>query len=196
VAELRSTLQDLTLPTRAAPGFLKLGFAGLRSPEQIALLLTTAATTTRAMAGSWGIVAVGYADWERAESISPTLLPRFAEKAGAAAVLIDTWIKDGRGLLNWLQPDRLAEWVVRGREAGLLTALAGSLKLDDLDSITQVAPDIVGVRGAVCRGGREGMVSEDRVSRFRRALMLGSLGEASGTVRQASRNALHCGDFI
>ena len=181
VDELRSALQDLAIPRRAAPSFLKFGFAGVRSPEQITLLLETAGSITRATAVSWKIVAVGYADWERAATIAPGLLRQLASAAGSAAILMDTWTKDGSGLLNWLQPDALADWVFRSREAGLLTALAGSLKLDDLSIISQAAPDIVGVRGAVCQGGREGKVSESRVRRFHQALLVGSLGEASAT---------------
>jgi hypothetical protein len=70
--------------------------------------------------------------------------------------LIDTWIKDGRGLLRHLSVAALAAWVIRARHANLLTALAGSLTADDLEILRDVEPDVVGIRGAACRGGRSG----------------------------------------
>jgi hypothetical protein len=47
----------------------------------------------------------------------------------------------------------------RARAAGLITAVAGSLTLDDLDLISAAAPDVVGVLGAVCQGGRSGRLN-------------------------------------
>ena len=168
--EVLVAVHGLELPERASPMYLKLGFAGVRSPNQIRLLLETAASVTSGMAASPRIVAVAYADSERARTVPPALIPPLAEAADAAGVLLDTYGKDGRGLLEWLPSGPLAHWVAVARQAGLLTALAGSLLPHDLTLVCRAQPDVVGVRGAACSGGRRGRVSEDRVRRFRRAL--------------------------
>jgi len=168
--EVRAAVHGLELPRRTSPTYLKLGFAGVRSPDQIGLLIEHAVSVTSRMAASHRIVAVAYADSERAGTVPPALIPSLAEAAGAAAVLLDTHGKDGRGLLEWLPSGTLVGWVAQARQAGLLAALAGSLRPCDLALVGRAQPDVVGVRGAACSGGRQGQVSEDRVRRFRLAL--------------------------
>jgi uncharacterized protein (UPF0264 family) len=168
--EVGAAIHGLELPQRTSPTYLKLGFAGVQSPDQIRLLIEHAVSVTSRMAASARIVAVAYADSERAGTMPPGLIPSLAEAAGAAAVLLDTHGKDGRGLLEWLPSGPLVDWVALARQAGLLAALAGSLRPRDLALVGRAHPDVVGVRGAVCSGGRQGQVSEDRVRRFRLAL--------------------------
>ena len=168
--EVGAAIHGLELPQRTSRTYLKLGFAGVRSPDQIGLLIEHAVSVTSRMAAPPRIVAVAYADSERAGTMPPALIPSLAEAAGAAAVLLDTHGKDGRGLLEWLPSGALVDWVALARQAGLLAALAGSLRPGDLALVGQAHPDVVGVRGAVCGGGRQGQVSEDRVRRFRLAL--------------------------
>jgi uncharacterized protein (UPF0264 family) len=168
--EVGAAIHGLELPQRTSPTYLKLGFAGVRSPDQIGLLIEHAVSVTSRMAASHRIVAVAYADSERAGTIPPGLIPSLAEAARAAAVLLDTHGKDGRGLLEWLPSGALVDWVALARQAGLLAALAGSLRPRDLALVGRAHPDVVGVRGAVCSGGRQGQVSEDLVRRFRLAL--------------------------
>jgi uncharacterized protein (UPF0264 family) len=60
--------------------------------------------------------------------------------------------------------------LVRARAAGLLTALAGGLGVTHVSALRDLEPDIVGFRGAVCVGGREGLVSRHRVRSIRRQL--------------------------
>jgi (5-formylfuran-3-yl)methyl phosphate synthase len=80
-------------------------------------------------------------------------------------------VKDGRGLLHWLEAADLHALVRACRAHGLLSALAGSLALDDLPRLLPVAADIVGVRGAACLGDRvHGRVSGARVRALARAL--------------------------
>jgi uncharacterized protein (UPF0264 family) len=168
--EVLAAVHELELPQRAAPTYLKLGFAGVRSPDQVGLLIEIAVSVTSRMAASPRIVAVAYADPERAGTVPPALIPSLAKAAGAAGVLLDTHGKDGRGLLEWVPSGALVDWVAVARQAGLLAALAGSLRPRDLALVWQAQPDVVGVRGAACSGGRQGRVSEDRVRRFRVAL--------------------------
>jgi uncharacterized protein (UPF0264 family) len=168
--EVLAAIHGLELPQRAAPTYLKLGFAGVRSPDQIGLLIEIAVSVTSGMPAPPHIVAVAYADPDRAETVPPAVMPSLAKAAGAAGALLDTHGKDGRGLLEWVPPHALRDWVAAARQAGLLAALAGSLRPCDLTLVGRAQPDVVGVRGAACLGGRQGLVSQDRVRRFRLAL--------------------------
>ncbi len=169
-ADVVTALSTLSLPARRAPTFLKLGFAGVRSPELVCSLLTAAVQIAGRQAARPLIIAVAYADAERAGAVSPELIARSAHQAGVAGVLIDTYLKDQAGLLQWLSPAALAVLVSDLRRAGLLSAVAGALEPEGLDRVRAADPDIVGFRGAACDGGRSGRVSAERVAKLRRQL--------------------------
>ncbi len=92
--------------------------------------------------------------------------------------LIDTLTKDGRNLFDFVPEAELKDMVMEGKEAGMSTALSGHLKLDDLDELARVNPDIVGVRGAVCsKGDRNDGVYWEAVDHFRQELRSRERGE-------------------
>lgn len=72
--------------------------------------------------------------------------------------------------MRWMDLPRLGSWIADARAAGLITAVAGSLTLDDLDLVSVAAPDVVGVRGCCLRRGRDGRVDATRVRAFREKL--------------------------
>ena len=74
--------------------------------------------------------------------------------AGVGVCLLDTAVKDGRGLLDWLSPDELASLADDAHDAGLQMALAGALRAEDLPVIRATGADIAGVRSAACSDGR------------------------------------------
>jgi uncharacterized protein (UPF0264 family) len=160
------------LPPRTAPTFLKLGFSGTCLPGRVGELLNAAVQTASRLASPPAVVAVGYADSERAESISPHLLVALAEQAGAAGVLLDTYMKDGRGLLDLWKCIDIEAWVSEARSCQLMTALAGSLSVGDVYDVCRVGPDVIGFRGAACDGGRSGRVSVERVRELREQMDL------------------------
>jgi uncharacterized protein (UPF0264 family) len=78
--------------------------------------------------------------------------------------MLDTAVKDGRGLLEWLAPDALGSLVADAHAAGLQVALAGALRPEDLPVVRDTAADIAGVRSAACGDGRRsGPVDAARV---------------------------------
>jgi (5-formylfuran-3-yl)methyl phosphate synthase len=190
--EVIRAIASLELPARPGPTYLKLGFAGLRSPE-IATSTLAAAVAALAERGSAAlVVAVAYADADRAETLPPELIPGCARHAGAGGVLLDTHTKDGIGLLGWLTPQERAAWVTGARRADLLTALAGALRLEDVDAVAAAGADVVGVRGAACEGGRQGNVTANRVRLLRQRLdgfILYSRSSPPTTVADGWRNA-------
>jgi (5-formylfuran-3-yl)methyl phosphate synthase len=172
VEAVEAAVASVQLPQRAAPSFLKLGFAGTRSPGRTGELLNAAVQAASRLVSTPAIVAVCYADSERADSISPDLLPTLAQQAGAAGVLLDTYVKDGRGLLNWRKPIELAAWVSQARGRRLMTALAGSLSVREVYDVCRVGSDVIGFRGAACDAGRSGQVSTERVRLLREQMEL------------------------
>jgi uncharacterized protein (UPF0264 family) len=111
-------------------------------------------------------VAVAYADWGRADAPRPADVAGYAGRFGfTKTLLLDTFIKDGSTLLDWLTPDEVAALVRLCREADstVAVALAGSLGPAEIERLHGVAPDWFAVRGAACAGGRDGRVEESRV---------------------------------
>ena len=95
-------------------------------------------------------VAAGFADWRRFNGLSTTDLVKAASAAQVDVVLIDTAIKDGSNLFDNMSNDELEEFVGLCREAGIMCALAGSIKEKHLDTLARIGPDLTGVRGALC----------------------------------------------
>ena len=187
-----TAIASIALPVRAAPTYLKLGFAGVRSPERVTRILATAVAALADSGSPALVVAVAYADAARAGTLTPDLILRRAHGAGASGVLLDTHTKDGTGLLGWITPTALGAWVEGARHAGLLTAVAGSLTLDNFDTVVGAGADVVGVRGAACQGGRQGQVRTDRVRALRRRLDgfgFSSVGSRSQAAPGGWRNA-------
>ena len=113
-------------------------------------------------------MATAYADARTTGSFPPLELPSVAAEAGADGCMIDTARKTGGTLLTELGAAELETFVARCREAGLLCALAGSLRAADVPRLLELAPDIVGFRGAACREGRrDGSVDRDAVLRLK-----------------------------
>ncbi|MBA3521766.1 MAG: hypothetical protein H0T90_04595 [Gemmatimonadales bacterium] len=172
-AEVRRAVAEVALARRSAPIYCKLGFAQVDSPGDVARLLESAMLAMGSSIPSGLLIAAAYADHARAGALPPAAISRLAAEAGAAGVLLDTAVKDGRGLLDWLSVSALGRWIGEARGAGLLAALAGSLTMEVIPLVASLHPDIIGVRGAACDGGREGTISPLRVRRLK-ARVVGS----------------------
>jgi (5-formylfuran-3-yl)methyl phosphate synthase len=156
---------------RSGAAFVKVGLWGVSTePEAVALVRAV----RDGVAGVPGVVVVAgaYADARRVahEPLAPELLPRVARAAGVGVCLLDTAVKDGRGLLDWLSADELTSLVADAHDVGLEVALAGALRAEDLPVIRAAGADIVGVRSAACDDGRRsGPLEAARVRALRAA---------------------------
>lgn len=116
------------------------------------------------------VIPVAYADWRRADAPPVDAVLDWAVSHGGKGLLIDTWLKDGRRLLDWLPLDRLAS-IRRLVPANVLLALAGGLRLRAVRQLVSVQPDVIAVRGLACTGGqRQGHVNQRRVAAVGRLL--------------------------
>jgi (5-formylfuran-3-yl)methyl phosphate synthase len=153
---------------RSGATFVKVGLWGVSTEaDAVALLRTVREAVPGAM-----VVAGAYADAQRVAHapLAPGLLPHVARAAGADVCLLDTAVKDGRGLLHFLSPDALASLVDEAHAAGLQLALAGALRAEDLPMLAATGADIAGVRSAACGDDRRsGPLEPARVRALRAA---------------------------
>jgi uncharacterized protein (UPF0264 family) len=161
-AALGELVEEPRLPV-GFDGWLKIGMAGCAEvfdwPQRMQAVMSGTSPNR--------FVAVAYADWQRASSPRPLELCRFAAEHACAALLVDTCVKDGRTLLDWLRQPDLTQLRLVCREKGLPLALAGSLGERQIVEILPLEPDIIAVRGAACRGGaRQATVDRDAVNRL------------------------------
>jgi len=99
------------------------------------------------LAARHALVAVLFAD----QVPDTALIPHLA-RSGFRGVMLDTAGKTGGGLTHWQSPAQLAAFVALARRHGLLSGLAGSLRLADIPALAALAPGYLGFRGALCDG--------------------------------------------
>ena len=105
-------------------------------------------------------VVVAYADWRECGAPAPLELAHWASSQGLDTLLLDTFDKRRGPLWNSLSEPELRGLGEQLKQANLTWALAGSLRLGDAERIDELAPEIVAVRGGVCRGERDGSIDE------------------------------------
>lgn len=196
-----------SLAVAARPGGVYVKFALASGAERTSEIVAMAVATARAHGAKPGVVVAAYVD--RLESAAQALedLVDAASAGGAYAVLLDTAEKNGRSLFDWCDPEWLAQLTSRARWLGLQVAMAGSVNAGHLSLLQYAGADIVGVRGAVCTGGRTGRLSEalvaamvslirPRMTRTQRIASLGGLThrQAVGSDTSSSEAAVSGAD--
>lgn len=91
------------------------------------------------------LVAVLFAD----QKIDFSLLRQLAE-CGFYGAMLDTATKNGAALSEWMSFTELQAFLGASREDGLVTGLAGSLRVRNVSELLGLNPDYLGFRGALC----------------------------------------------
>jgi (5-formylfuran-3-yl)methyl phosphate synthase len=139
----------------AGIGYVKLGSAGLDSPPKWTEAWRHAQSCfNTAPQGKLQWVAVAYADWRAAGGLPPAAILEAVVAVRCDVFLIDTFDKSAGNLLGLMDRSELRRLSKTAHEAGLMVALAGGLHRAQLPELVEVSPDILGVRGAACAGGR------------------------------------------
>ena len=135
----------------------------------------------RALQGSdTKLVGSLFADNALYQGLDPHLVVQLAQDGQCDGFLVDTLTKDGRNLFDFIPEPKLREMVSQGKQLGMSTALSGHLRMDNLDELARINPDIVGVRGAVCStGDRNRGVAWEAVDAFKRELDRRKSGEVN-----------------
>lgn len=130
--------------------YVKAGLCGLKTPKEAVYLMQHIVRAVKEFASSIKVVAAGYADAERACAIDPLLVPEIAYKAQADVAMLDTAVKDGKRLFDFLTMEQLTRFVEAAHNYRLEAALAGSLRKEDLPVVYALGADVAGLRGAAC----------------------------------------------
>ena len=149
----------------AGLAYAKIGLAGCHHRPDWILCWRRVA---RALPLDTAAVPVAYADWTAAAAPSPRVAVALAQWTTSRLALIDTFDKSSGGLLDHLSREYLEELTAEAREVGVELVLAGSLDRAAIESLRELAPRYFGVRGAVCAGGREGVIELARVKSLSR----------------------------
>lgn len=83
---------------------------------------------------------------------------------GFAGVMLDTADKSAGRLTTVMPVSGLSQFVQSARKSGLMSGLAGSLRLDDIAPLASLDPDVLGFRGALCETGRTSRLDPARVA--------------------------------
>ncbi|WP_406655497.1 (5-formylfuran-3-yl)methyl phosphate synthase [Methanolobus sp. ZRKC2] len=151
----------------AGAHYVKVGLYDVQTEEQALEMLTNITKSVKDLDPSKKVVASGYSDYKRINSISPQLLPAIGAQAGVDVVMLDTGIKDGRSTFEFMTEEELTMFTGAIRDQGLESALAGTLKFEDLPMLRRINPDIIGVRGMVCGGDRTSCIQEELVVKLK-----------------------------
>ncbi len=116
------------------------------------------------------LASVYYADHQQAGAPEWEEIVELATEINSPVVLIDTFVKDGRGLFSHLNSERLQSYRQQLSRLGIRLALAGSLSYEDFPALVQLQPDVIAVRGAVCDKGRESAVISSKVNSLKKIL--------------------------
>jgi hypothetical protein len=148
---------------KAGATIIKVGLYGTRSTEEVFQLLRAAVSALASHYPGTGLVAGIYADAKSFGGVDPLKIPAVAASAGAAGCLLDTFDKSsGKKLPDILPFNTIEAFTSSCAEAGLFSALAGSLGPKDILDLLRLRPQYLGFRGALCEGGRSGRLSFER----------------------------------
>lgn len=147
--------------------YIKVGLYDIQTEEQAFEMLEGINRAVKDYDSNKKVVVSGYSDFSRINSISPFLLPEIGSKVGIDVVMVDTAIKDGKSTFEFLSEQELTEFTNIAKKYNLESAIAGSLKFNDLPMIERIDPDIIGVRGMVCGGDRQTAIQEPLVKKLK-----------------------------
>lgn len=162
--------------------YVKVGLRGVSERDDAVALMRAVAD---AVDPRTSVIAAAYADAGALDppALAPQWLPDVVNRAGIAGALVDTFVKDGRGLYGWLSEPELVDLVVRTHAVGGSFAVAGQLTVGDL---RRVQADVVGVRSVVCRDGDRAAELDSELVAAAVAELRGAWGGASAGSRRQS----------
>ncbi len=151
--------------------YVKIGVYGPKNIDEALKLAETSCKAVKTANEKTRVVLAGYADYREAKCLNPLVIPDVAYRVNADVAMIDTKIKNGLKTLHHLEINELKEFINRTHNYGLKAALAGSLRLEDIKIAREIEADIIGFRGAACKGDRiNGRISSELVSELKKQL--------------------------
>ncbi|MRG77437.1 MAG: (5-formylfuran-3-yl)methyl phosphate synthase [ANME-2 cluster archaeon] len=147
--------------------YVKVGLYDVQTTEQAIDMVEHVVKSVKDYDPSKKVVISGYADYKRINSIPLRELPPICADYGADVVMMDTGIKDGRSTFEFMTNEELSQFVESAHDLGLISAIAGNIKFEDIEAINQIGPDVIGIRGCVCGGDRNSTIQQKLVEELR-----------------------------
>ncbi|MFX1337094.1 MAG: (5-formylfuran-3-yl)methyl phosphate synthase [Promethearchaeota archaeon] len=158
----------------AGADIIKVGLKGPRNELEGIKLMKNVVKAVKDFNKKIMVVVAGYADRSRMKS-SPDFLaiPTIAAESGSDFAMLDTYIKDEKGLFDFLDIEQLIEFKEKAQDSNLKVALAGKIKYNDLVKIKQISPDLIGVRSIVCEGydRNNGLIKAELIENLKMKLL-------------------------
>ncbi|MFX1455399.1 MAG: (5-formylfuran-3-yl)methyl phosphate synthase [Promethearchaeota archaeon] len=153
---------------------VKVGLKGPKNIEQGIKLMKNVVKAVKNYNNNIKVVTAGYADYVRMkDSLDFLSIPTIAAESGADVAMLDTYIKDDKGLFDFLSVDQLIEFKNKANDLNLKIALAGNLRNNVISKIKKINPTIIGVRSMVCDGfdRNNGMIKLDLIQNLKSQLV-------------------------
>ncbi len=149
--------------------YIKVGLYGTKNYSQALEVMENVVRTVKDYNEDLLVVASGYADAHRIGAVNPMEIPRVAADSGADLAMLDTAVKDGKTLFDFMDEEAMSKFTGETHDCGLKNALAGSIKKEQLKLLSELGCDVVGVRGAACTGGdrNNGTIHRSAVSNLK-----------------------------
>lgn len=177
LGELLDLSEPIALDFAAHFPFLKVGLSHVQNLVGASWQTRFVSLSTRLRELGSELIPVAYADSSICGAPSLQEVQQVAHRVSASHILIDTFVKDGRGLLDWLSLDELNEVIRTAREFNCGIVLAGSLKIADVPELLKLQPAALAVRGAVCHSdstqqlqSRTTSIASNKVAEWRRCI--------------------------
>ncbi|TFG25287.1 MAG: hypothetical protein EU529_01555 [Promethearchaeota archaeon] len=152
---------------------IKVGLKGPKNEDQGIKLMKNVVKTVKGFNKEIKVVAAGYADRSRKNiSLKYLEIPTIAAESGSDIAMLDTYIKDGKGLFDFLSVEELIKFKEKAKKLDLRVALAGRILIKDILKLRQISPDIIGVRSLVCEDfdRNNGMIKKDLIEKLKTEL--------------------------
>jgi (5-formylfuran-3-yl)methyl phosphate synthase len=149
--------------------YIKVGLYGTSNYSQAREVMENVVKTVKDFNDDILVVASGYADAHRVGAVDPMEIPRVAADSGADLAMVDTAVKDGKTLFDFMDEEAISKFNFETHKYGLKNALAGSIKEEQLNTLYDLGCDVVGIRGAACTGGdrNKGSIHHSAVNRLK-----------------------------
>jgi len=152
--------------------YIKVGLYGTKNYDEALEVMKNVVKTVKDHNKNALVVASGYADAHRVGAVNPMEIPKVAADSGADIAMVDTAVKDGKTLFDFMDEDKIRAFNKQIHDYGLKSALAGSVKKDQLSILHRSGCDVVGIRGAACIGGdrNTGKIHRSAVSELKKMM--------------------------
>jgi uncharacterized protein (UPF0264 family) len=151
--------------------YVKVGLYGVRTTERATKMLMEIKKAVKGYKQDIKVIAVAYGDGYKINALSPHDAVLAAVESEIDGCMMDTIIKGEGDLFSSISIGNINKFLKLCRVHNLISALAGSLRVEHLPLLKELRPDIIGFRGGVCSGDRvNGVLETEAVKNIKEGL--------------------------